>query len=645
MREWLGSLIGGERMVNKLLAIVAAVALSGPMVRAAEPIPFRGVVEGYYGRPWGTEGRLSLLKFMGENDMNVFIYGPKDDPYHHYKWSEPYPEAELADFRKLLAVAKENKISFYWAIHLGDSFKKPEKRDQDYEKLFRKLNWMYEAGFRAFAAFFDDFGGSNADLHAELCNRIVTDFLEKKQDCSPLIMCPNVYWGTGHPYQKTLGAKLDKRVNIMWTGRWICHDINAEDVEKITADFQRPPYIWWNWPVNDFCRAKVLLGRTYGLDACKYAGFVSNPMENCEASKLALYGIAKWCKDPDGFDSQKTWEESFAKLYPDPDVAAAMRIFAEHNSDQGPNGHGFRREESVSAAPLCAKARDAYKKTGTLTEETAQELRALFKSVGKATSVLLDKLPKGRYDLGWELEGWIEAERCQMAMGLKTLELLDAKGDARKKVMNELRKLRADDVAAGVRHQEKFAAATFAEDRRHMKKPAASTKELLPTIELMLEGELRKDYERRFGKSFDAAGGMSGFTATKSMPSLMATREGKVAGLTRILELREVLPGESFGLRVPDKWETDYFHAKLGENDAVRAGVIELSKDGETWTKLVTDNRGEEMQKRLDVKDGWHWARYRNVSASPVRVKINQFKFDVRASASPIDELLETLVK
>lgn len=629
-------------MKASLLAMLTAVALFGPTVRAAEPIPFRGVVEGYYGRPWGTEGRLSLLKFMGENDMNVFIYGPKDDPYHHRKWREPYPDAEMKDFQKLLKVAKANKISFTWAIHLGGGFKKGS--EEDYQALFRKLGWMYDAGFRAFAVFFDDFGGADAEFHAEICNRVVTDFLSKKPGCAPLVMCPNVYWGSGHPYQKTLGAKLDKRVNIMWTGAWICHDINAADVKKITADFQRPPYIWWNWPVNDFCRTKILLGRTYGLDAGAYAGFVSNPMENCEASKIALYGVAKWCKDPERFDSQKTWEECFGKIYKDPEVAKAMRVFAEHNSDQGPNGHGYRREESVACAALCAKAREEYKQSGKLTGETSEALAALFKEVGKATSTLLLKLPKERYDLGWEMEGWLEAERYQMAAGLKTLALLGATEDsARAKLYAELVQLRKDADAAAVRHQEKFAAATFAGDKGHMKKPAASTKELLPTIELILEGELRKAYAAKTGRSFDAAGGLAGFTATKSMPALTATREGKFAGLARIMELREVQPGETFGLSVPAKWNTDYFHAKLGENAAVQAGVIELSKDGTTWTKLETDNRGEEMQKRLNPKDGWRHARYRNASERPVRLKISLFKFDVIASASAIDELLEAV--
>ena len=231
--------------------LVVTVMLLGPLsVRAAEPIPFRGVVEGYYGRPWGTEGRLSLLKFMGENEMNVFIYGPKDDPYHHGKWREPYPAAEMADFQKLLKVAKANKILFTWAIHLGGSFKKGN--EADYEALFRKLGWMYDAGFRAFAVFFDDFGGADAEFHAEICNRVVTDFLEKKRDCAPLVMCPNVYWGSGHPYQKTLGEKLDPRVNIMWTGAWICHHLNAADVQKITENLRRPPHLRGPWPAHAY---------------------------------------------------------------------------------------------------------------------------------------------------------------------------------------------------------------------------------------------------------------------------------------------------------------------------------------------------------------------------------------------------------
>lgn len=632
-------------MKTLMLGLLAAVGAWTAQAKTPA-VPFRGVVEGYYGRPWGTEGRLSLLKFMGENDMNVFIYGPKDDPYHHGKWREAYPAAEMKDFDRLLKVAKANQINFYWAIHLGGSFRKGS--EEDYQALFTKLGWMYDGGFRSFAVFFDDFGGADAAFHAEICNRIVTDFLDRKRDCAPLIMCPNVYWGFGHPYQKTLGAKLDKKVNIMWTGRGICSDITEEAVKKITADFQRPPYIWWNWPVNDYCRSHLLLGRTYGLDKCTYAGFVSNPMENCEASKIALYGIAQWCKDPDGFDSKKCWEESFAKLYKDPEIAAAMRVFAEHNSDQGPNGHGYRREESVDAAPLCARAREAFKATGTLPVATAEELRKLFKEVGKASQTLLKKLPKERYDLGWELEGWLEAERFLMAQGLKALDLLTATGAAEEdRLMMDLHGIRAHKARWAIkRHQEKFAAATFANDKGWIKAPEPSTRELAPTVNELLEGALRKIYARRTGKSIDAAGGFSAFSEAKALPKLLVNLDNnRYAGIVRILEQKEIKPGESFGIHVPAKWQTDYFHAKLGSDAPAQAGLIEVSRDGKTWQKLETRNQGENMETPLKVEDGWRWARYRNTSDKPVSVKINQFKFDIRGVGTVVDDIINALVQ
>ena len=629
-------------MKKNIIAAIVAIATFGVF---AETIPLRGVVEGYYGRPWGTEGRLSLLKFMGEHNMNIFIYGPKDDPYHHSKWREPYPEKEMKDFKKLLEVAKANKINFCWAIHLGSGFKKGSK--EDYAALFKKLGWMYDAGFRSFAVFFDDFGAADAEFHAEVGNRILKEFIDKRKGCAPLIMCPNVYWGFGHPYQKTLGEKLDKRVHIMWTGRGICSDITADAVKKITEDFKRPPFIWWNWPVNDYCRSKILLGRTYGLDDVVCSGFVSNPMENCEASKIALYGIAKWCKDPKNFDSKKVWEESFEKLYKDKKVAKAMRIFAEHNSDQGPNGHGYRREESVSAAPLCEKARNEFNASGKLSNETLEELEDLFEEIYKASECLLAELPRGRYDLGWEIEGWLEAQKYQMLTAFNALDIYKKynEGDDIKSHVSFLKEMMSHSEVLSEAHRAKFAAATFANDKQWIAKPATATRELKPLIDLILEGTLKSAYKRKTGRDFSAASGFKGFSNARAIPGPVVKLDGKYAGYVRIMEYAEIAPGESFGIQVPEKWQTDYFHAKLGDNAAVKAGVIELSKDGKIWSKLNTANHGENMEKPLSVEDGWKFARYRNISKDKVRVKINQFKFDVRSVTSPIEELMDELLK
>ena len=52
-------------------------------------VAYRGAIEGFYGRPWSHEHRLRQLDFYGHNKLNVYIYGPKDDPYHRPTLARP----------------------------------------------------------------------------------------------------------------------------------------------------------------------------------------------------------------------------------------------------------------------------------------------------------------------------------------------------------------------------------------------------------------------------------------------------------------------------------------------------------------------------------------------------------------------------
>ena len=156
-------------------------------------IPFRGAVEGFYGKPWSHEARLSQLDFYGRNKMNVYIYGPKDDPYHSTPdWRKPYPEKEAAQLRELTERAAANGVMFYWAIHPGQDIK---WNDEDRGLLMRKFESMYGLGVRGFAVFFDDISGegTRADKQAELLNYLDDNFVKVKGDVAPLIICPTEY--------------------------------------------------------------------------------------------------------------------------------------------------------------------------------------------------------------------------------------------------------------------------------------------------------------------------------------------------------------------------------------------------------------------------------------------------------------------
>ena len=388
--------------VQTLLGSIAKGKMECCTITDWPDVAFRGTVEGFYGTPWSHKARLSQIEFYGRNKMNVYIYGPKDDPYHRDHWREAYPDAEAKRIQELNEHSKQWGVNFYWAIHPGIDIKwTPEDRDA----LMAKLEKMYNLGIRSFAVFFDDIWGegTKADKQAELLNYVDDNFIAKHKDVSPLIMCPTEYnraWANDEKgYLRTLGTKMNKDVQIMWTGNTVVHCIDKESMEWINQRIDRKAYIWWNFPVSDFVRDHILLGPAYGngLDiADDLSGFVSNPMEHAEASKISLYGIADYCWNMKAYNEKRDWEKGLQAVLPS--NTAALRTFALYNKDLGPNGHGFRREEGDELKSIAESALGGDVQGAALLLQKCYELKT-------AADVLLGD--KSNPELNRELRPWL----------------------------------------------------------------------------------------------------------------------------------------------------------------------------------------------------------------------------------------------
>ena len=365
--------------VQTLLGMMKEGKLEACTITDWPDVPFRGTVEGFYGTPWSHEARKSQLEFYGKNKMNVYIYGPKDDPWHRDKWRVPYPEAEAQRIAELLEVAKKNSVNFYWAIHPGVDIK---WNDEDRDHLMAKLEVMYQLGVRSFAVFFDDIWGegAKADKQAALLNYIDDNFVQVKKDVAPLILCPTEYnrgWANEEKgYLRTLGKNLNKGIEVMWTGNTVVACIDKPTMEWINERIERKGYIWLNFPVNDFVRDHMLMGPAYGngLDiATDVSGFVSNPMEYAETSKISLYGIADYCWNMQEYDYNSNWEKSLRSILPS--NHQALRTFALYNKDLGPNGHGFRREEGDELKQTAQEAVEGHMGAVEVLAQRCQELK------------------------------------------------------------------------------------------------------------------------------------------------------------------------------------------------------------------------------------------------------------------------------
>lgn len=304
-------------------------------------IALRGVIEGFYGNPWSFEDRKSQFDFYGANRMNVYIYGPKDDPYHHSRWYEPYPAEKAAQMAELIKHAAKNKVKFTWAMHPSNSIESADDR----RKALEKLKQMYDLGVRSFAIFFDDISAKSVDLQIDYLNFLDREFVKAHDDVEPLTVCPTIYnraWNSGN-YLEKMGKGLNPDIKIMWTGNSVCDMIDAADCQWFTEQTGRKPFIWLNYPVNYYGQHNLLMGPVVGNDPAiksMVSAFCSNPMQYAEASKVALYSLADFAWNPDEYDADAAWERSMEYLMPG--HTDAFRTFCLNNVDVAPSVHGLR---------------------------------------------------------------------------------------------------------------------------------------------------------------------------------------------------------------------------------------------------------------------------------------------------------------
>ncbi len=395
-------------------------------------VGLRGVVEGFYGNPYSHSDRIEQFKFYGRTKLNTYIYGPKDDPYHRDKWRELYPEQERKRISELVTQAHQRGVRFVWAIHPGLDIKWTE---EDRKAVVRKCEDMYRLGVRSFAVFFDDISADDesARHQAELLNYLYEHFEKTGMKIGSLILCPTQYnqaWAKG-AYLDILGTKMNPKIEIMWTGKTVVTMIDRETMEYVNARIRRKGYIWLNYPVTDFAVDHILLGPMRGnasdIDQL-VSGFVANPMEYAEASKVGIFGVADYLWNMKAYDADRAWEGAVKELYPH--STEAFRHFAQDNVDPGANGHRFRLQgESRDIAPVITRFKESLLE-GQVDRIAWSKLQDRFRTMAEdATILLADKTNEA---LSKELRPWVEVYHHMAQQGelLLRMHRLLAEGKA-----------------------------------------------------------------------------------------------------------------------------------------------------------------------------------------------------------------------
>lgn len=610
---------------NKSLKEVAAMG-SLPVCDITDwpDIEFRGTVEGFYGPPWSHESRKRQLMFYGRNKMNVYIYAPKDDPWHHGRWREPYPETEAKQIKELIDTANANFVNFVWAIHPGNSVRWNEGGGKaDLDAIVAKLEMMYKLGVRQFGVFIDDSGGEigNAARQVELCQYVQKHFVEKHKDVLPLLMCPTGYnrsW-TNEGNLKTLGQGLDPSIRVMWTGDSVVHDITLEGQKWVGQFLKSPTFVWWNFPVTDFVGSRLLMGRVYGLDTNpeikKYmSGFSSNPMDKPEASKVALFSIADYCWNIEAFNSERSWKDGIRRLFPG--CVAAMQVFCNHNSDHGPNGHGYRREESVEIAPVVEKVMASLGK-GAPDKKAFDELKTEFVKMAKAPAAIRAKA--NAPGLIEEIDRWLVPFELMGRAGAGAITAL-TEGS----VPAFVQATSAWDEA----DRQRVAMIT---PNRHMTPGQSGTKVLLPALRGIMQAAAVKISDKLGGKTAKAVEGAvsTAESTVRGLATLIVRKGGGSIGLAPVLEVHKMKKGDTIALKVPSGCLAKGVEIDL-ENGAL-GGWAEVSvktKDGAARKLPVGGGRLAVGEKDLPQEEIVELV-LANAGQGVQEIKIKAFKINV----------------
>lgn len=630
--------------VQSLAQIIGIHTLPQVTIIDSPDVPFRGVVEGFYGTPWSHRDRISLLTFMGKIRMNTYIYGPKDDPYHSSpNWRQPYPAKEAAQISELVKIAKENKVNFMWAVHPGKDI---QWNGADSTAVLAKFDSMYALGVRAFAVFFDDISGEGTkpEKQAGLLNYINTQFIAKKKDVAPLVMCPTEYnkaWSNPAKgsYLDILGEQLQPTIQIMWTGDKVISDITSTGMDTINARIKRPAYIWWNFPVSDYVRDHLLMGPSYGLDttiAKKMSGFVTNPMERAEASKLAIFSVGEYCWNMETYKPAASWEKAIKTLIPT--ESAALRTFASHNSDTGPNGHGYRRDESTAIKPIVDRFSESFPK-GKYDPKDVEALIAEYKKMTEASSALL--ICRDNDELIDEIRPWLLQFDQLGKKGVKTLELLKLyQKDKGLLFWNNFRALSEFDT-----EMQKI-------DKTYNQNPyqpgVKSGSLVMNPLTVQVREYLEKDF---FNHLQEGINNKKSAPATQSSPLLKSDirqlskaqlmSDGSTLSITPINEVIKVKGGQSVTLSLPILTDLVSLVVNTGITDHSWI-TLEQSNDNKQWTPLVAQS--DSLSLTCDLRGTVaKFVRLINKTDQEKEMYLKQFTLTTIQSLSPENNISQAM--
>jgi len=221
-------------------------------------LPELGIIEGFYGKPWSWEERRETIRFLAPRGYRFYMYAPKADPYLRREWQEDHPAEIALRLKALSRTCRSANVRFGAGLSPFEAY--TDFNDAARSALARKLSFLDDVGVDDLAILFDDMRGDTPDLAKRQVEMV--HWAVERTRATRVIVCPSyysddpvldrVFGARPMRYLEDLGATLDPRVEIFWTGEEvISRQFSPGHLRRVAEQLKRKPVLWDNYPVND----------------------------------------------------------------------------------------------------------------------------------------------------------------------------------------------------------------------------------------------------------------------------------------------------------------------------------------------------------------------------------------------------------
>lgn len=285
-----------------------------------------GIIEGFYGPPWSTEGREETIAFLAARGYRFYHYAPKADAFLRERWREEPPAEAMESLSRLAEFCRARSVRFGVGLSPFEIYRAFD--DEAKAALANKLAALDDLGLDDLAILFDDMRGDLDDLAATQAT--IVEWAAARTRATRVITCPTyytddpmldrVYGARPARYLEDLGAALDPKIEVFWTGEEVCSsEYSPGHLERVAGQLRRKPFLWDNYPVNDgpnmsqSLHLRAFTGRPAAI-AGSLSAHAVNPALQCVLSRIPALTLIESYEKGDGYEYGAAFARAAAEV-------------------------------------------------------------------------------------------------------------------------------------------------------------------------------------------------------------------------------------------------------------------------------------------------------------------------------------------